>query len=169
MILIMIEMLKENLAVRNGVLIWIKNGRRRTVGKAAGAIMRNSEYRYVQVNGYKDYAHRIAWMIQNESMIPCGMEIDHIDGNKRNDDAENLRLVTHDENMRNLPIYKSNTSGISGVSFDKKLSKWRASASVNGKKVHIGYFESIEDAAIARKKFDENNGYHKNRGRKNDY
>ena len=35
---------------------------------------------------------------------------------------------------------------------DKRSDRWRASIFVNGLKVHLGYFESLDDAVRARQK-----------------
>ena len=53
---------------------------------------------YIQVAG--DYLHRIVFRTFI-SEIPKGYEIDHIDGNKLNNNINNLRLVTHKENYEN--------------------------------------------------------------------
>ena len=52
--------------------------------------------------------------------------VDHIDRNKQNNNITNLRWVTFSENQRNSNKYKNNTSGISGVHFDKRNQKWIA-------------------------------------------
>jgi len=44
------------------------------------------------------YAHRIVWMVANKRDIPDGLEINHIDGNPRNNDPLNLEVVTRREN-----------------------------------------------------------------------
>ena len=54
------------------------------------------------------------------------------------------------ENSRNKSKLKSNTSGITGVSWDKKRNKWIASVYYKRKRVHIGYFINKEDAIRAR-------------------
>ena len=43
-------------------------------------------------------AHIVCWETHN-GPVPDGLEIDHIDGNKSNNNITNLRLVTHHENM----------------------------------------------------------------------
>ena len=78
---------------------------------------------------------------------PC---IDHIDNNKENNNIENLRFATHQENGRNRAIGKNNTSGAKGIAFCKRESKWRAYITIDGLKVHLGYFDNIEDAKLAR-------------------
>lgn len=39
-----------------------------------------------------------------------------------------------------------------GVSFHKPLKKWRAQGTLNGKKVHLGYYDSREEAMVGREK-----------------
>lgn len=43
--------------------------------------------------------HRLIWMSFNKKEIPKKKEIDHIDGNRANNNIENLRLVSHLENI----------------------------------------------------------------------
>lgn len=47
--------------------------------------------------------HRLVWETFKDK-IKSGLEIDHIDGNKHNNNITNLRLVTHSENM--LAMYE---------------------------------------------------------------
>lgn len=42
------------------------------------------------------------------------------------------------------------TSGIKGVSYCKREGKWRAHIYHNKEKIHIGYFDTLENATIAR-------------------
>lgn len=48
-----------------------------------------------------------------------------------------------------------NTTGHKGVTFDKKLQKYRAQMSLKGKKIHLGYYHELEDAVKARKQGEE--------------
>lgn len=55
----------------------------------------------------------------------------------------------------NEKIFKTNTSGIRGVSWNKINSKWEAYIQIKGKQKHLGLFDKIEDAAKARKEAEE--------------
>ena len=81
--------------------------------------------------------------------------VDHINRVKHDNRKSNLRICTQAENSKNLSISKNNTSGITGVSWYKKNSKWIAQIRINRKLVHLGYFENLEDAAKARKEAEE--------------
>lgn len=73
--------------------------------------------------------------------ISCGMKlvINHIDFNKCNNKLENLEIVTSRENS-NLKHIKS-TSIYTGVSWDKKHSKWKSTIIINGKQKYLGFFD----------------------------
>ncbi len=77
-------------------------------------------------------------------------EVDHIDNDKTNNNTNNLRWSTRIENSYNIGLTKANRSGIKGVGFYKQYNKWRAQLESNGKYYHLGYFDTIEDAAKAR-------------------
>jgi len=93
--------------------------------------------------------HRLVALtfIENPENKKC---VDHIDGNKTNNNLTNLRWATLTENQRNSKMSISNTSGIKGVSFEKKANKWKASIRINSILIHLGYFDTIEEAAAAR-------------------
>src|SRR3990167_818248 len=55
-----------------------------------------------------------------------GQEIDHIDRNSLNNCRNNLRFVSHAENMANRKLQKNNSSGYAGVTFLPKHNKWVA-------------------------------------------
>jgi hypothetical protein len=67
-----------------------------------------------------------------------------------NNNLNNLRWATLTENQYNRKINKNNTSGIKGVSWDKKSNKWRASIKINRKKIFLGNFETFDEAKLAR-------------------
>lgn len=80
--------------------------------------------------------------------VPSGMTIDHINGDKLDNRKSNLRIATYSQNCQNTGPKKSNTSGFKGVSRHGSH-RWRATIMVNGKTVHLGSFETTEEAALA--------------------
>ena len=88
-------------------------------------------------------AHRLVWLIAHGSW-PNGL-IDHIDGNKSNNQLNNLRLVNGTGNSENVRRpNKRNQSGFMGVIFVNN--RWRASITVQGKTQYIGTFNAPEQA-----------------------
>ena len=76
--------------------------------------------------------------------------VDHIDRNKLNNHISNLRYATVSENAQNVSINTTNTSGVRGVSWDKKLNKWKVQITANGIRKHLGRFANKDDAITAR-------------------
>lgn len=86
---------------------------------------------------------------------PSNMIIDHIKHNIKDNRKSELRIVTHSENNKNQCMKLNNTSGVTGVSFDKNTNKWNAYITVNYKRINVGYYKSFEDALRARKEAEE--------------
>lgn len=80
-----------------------------------------------------------------------GQVVDHINGNKLDNRKCNLRIATIQQNSCNHKRISRNSSGFTGVHFDKKTRKWKAQINYKRKRTHLGYFNSIEDAVKARK------------------
>ena len=81
--------------------------------------------------------------------------IDHIDRNRLNNHISNLRYATTSQNAMNKSIQSNNTSGIVGVYFCKDKNKWRAVIKKDRNPIHLGYFETKEEAIEARSKAEE--------------
>lgn len=64
--------------------------------------------------------------------------------------AEMLRWATKEENARNQKLSIDNTSGVKGVCWYKRNKKWQVHISHNDKKIHLGYFKTIEEARDVR-------------------
>jgi hypothetical protein len=78
-----------------------------------------------------------------------GLEVDHIDRNKLNNRKRNLRVATRNQNVRNVPKYRNNHSGFTGVSWHKGTKKWQAYIRVQRKQIYLGLFENLAKAARA--------------------
>ena len=79
--------------------------------------------------------------------IQPGYECDHIDGNRQNNQRSNLRQVTHQQNMYNRGCFNGRHSKYKGVS--KRRDRWKACIMQNYNHIHIGYFATEEEAALA--------------------
>jgi hypothetical protein len=73
--------------------------------------------------------------------------IDHINSDKLNNKLSNLTILSQRENCSKE---KTIISGMPvGVHFHKPLKKYVSRIHFNGKKHHLGYFNSIEEASFA--------------------
>lgn len=135
---------------------------RRYSGKPAFTAKTNSGYFCGAVNKVVMQAHIVAWCIHYGTW-PDG-EIDHINGDRADNRIGNLRKVTRSENRRNSKTPKNNTSGVIGVSLythERKTPKWVASILSQP----IGYFNTKEEAILARKDAEIKHKFHENHGR----
>ena len=80
---------------------------------------------------------------------PDDMEVDHRNHNTLDNRRDNLRLVSHSENLMNRRKWRGCSSEYKGVSWEEKYQKWRARISLDGKLTHLGYFEDETEAAMA--------------------
>jgi hypothetical protein len=90
------------------------------------------------------YMHRMIMCVSSEFVI------DHINQDKLDNQKSNLRICDQSINMTNYGLPKNNTSGIKGVTWNKKHKKWKAQIKFHQKNLYLGEFENIEDAAIQR-------------------
>lgn len=100
---------------------------------------------YIICNGKK--FHRLIMNIDD-----LKYDVDHINGNPLDNRKDNLRVCEHKQNSKNKAINKNNTSGIVGVYWNKRCNKWVAEIKKDYKKICLGYFDDIRNAAEARRK-----------------
>jgi len=120
----------------------------------------NKGYLRSQIDNKHHYAHRVMW-IMNKREVP--IFVDHKNGITIDNKLENLRNVTPLVNSKNRKIPKNNYSGYMGIS--KYKDRWRARIKVDGKDIHIGFFDDIDEAIKARKEAEEQYGFYENHGR----
>lgn len=135
-------------------LSWKVSRGPRKSGKYAG----NESGRYwkVKMDGKLYQVSRIVTAIfDNED--PGPYEIDHIDGNKKNNNPfNNLRKSTFELNRHNCGKRKTYngetpTSKYQGVSYHKASGKWQAQIGDKVKKIYLGLFETELEAYEAYK------------------
>lgn len=111
----------------------------------------NSFYCSGKMNSKMYMIHR--WIMD----APRDKVVDHINHDTCDNRRENLRIVTHAENMQNRRPNKHSNSGIRGVSWKKKTGKWDVSIWVNKRLIHIGCFSDLaqaeKSAIAARQKY----------------
>lgn len=122
-----------------------------------------SGYRQIRLCGELHYGHRLAFLYMTGAMPPS--QVDHINGCKSDNSWTNLRSVSPLENRRNAAKSRNNTSGVTGVVWDKNKQKWMARIMVNHKANFLGYFDSVEDAKVCRKAAETRHNFHPNHGR----
>lgn len=109
---------------------------------------------YIDKDGY--CRNRNGVLLHRLIMSPSNDDVvDHINHNKRNNRKNNLRTTTQQQNSMNAQISKNNTSGVTGVSWYKKYSKWVAYIRSGGRTINLGYFENYNDAVKARKEAED--------------
>jgi hypothetical protein len=157
-----VEAIKSNLSYdpQSGDIFRFQlNGSTRQVGKVAFS----HGYITFIFMGKSRLAHRVAWLLHYGEW-PAGF-IDHINGDRADNRIANLRDVSRSGNQRNQKLSSRNKSGVLGVHWSNKASKWVASIKLNGRQIHLGLFEEKFTAAEARHRADRLYGFHPNHGR----
>lgn len=151
----------------SGKLFWKKKTAQRIkVGDEAGTLCKNSGYRMVFINRKGYLVHRIAILLATGACDPS-KEVDHIDHDRVNNRLNNLRIVDHVNNMRNLSLRETNKTGVIGVSLKYTRTgelRYSANIMVNRKSINLGIFDTIEEAAAAREEANIKYGFHPNHG-----
>lgn len=120
-------------------------------GQAAGTEA-GQGYITIGINGVRYKAHRIVWKYWYGTEPDC---IDHINHDRADNRIENLRDVSHKENLQNrrplptMAVNDATQSGIRGINYDKHAGKWLVRIWRDGRHVHIGRFMELSDAIKA--------------------
>ena len=97
-------------------------------------------------NGKSLYLHRLVMSAGKGELV------DHINHDLSDNRRCNLRIATKAENAFNSKPHRNNSSGVTGVNWNKKNKKWEARIKTSGKTRYIGSFQNIQDAIEARRK-----------------
>ena len=113
------------------------------------------------VDGQAYMAHRIIWKWWHNTEPPM---IDHINGDRRDNRISNLRATNHSLNAMNVSLHRRNTSGRAGVKATSSGKKWRAGIAGSGRRMYLGTFGNLREAASARAVAEKKYGFGANHG-----
>lgn len=146
------ERLRELLSYNPATGLFTRNcttGARWRVGQIAGGRDASIGYVKIAVDGQIYFAHRLAWLYVH-GRFPL-QEMDHVNGLRDDNRLVNLRECDRAKNGMNLKRKVNNTSGIPGVSLNRR-GKWDAYIMLKRRKIYLGCFCSVPEAAAVRKR-----------------
>jgi HNH endonuclease len=114
---------------------------------------------HTKINGIDLLLYHIIWVFARNGKW-AENEIDHKDGNDRNNKIFNLRDGTQSQNLMNQKMRSNNTSGVTGVYWNEKKQRWGAyiTSKEHGKRKNLGHFADFEKACQVR--WDAEDQYH---------
>ncbi len=117
---------------------------RAKIGAIAGRVTCKG-YREIELRGSMYQVHRLAWLIVHGEWPKN--EIDHINGVRDDNRICNLREATRAQNQHNRKRWSKGTiSNLKGSYFHKKTQRWTSSIQCDNKRIHLGLFNSAEEA-----------------------
>lgn len=115
-------------------------------GSVAGGTPRRNGRRYIVIDGVQHLAHRLAWL-HHYGRLPVE-NVSAKNGDYTDLRIDNLCLKTDGE-IAQSGARRTNASGYRGVSWDKTKKKWQATITRDYKQVHLGRFDTPEEASAA--------------------
>ena len=122
-----------------GILRWKEQRGGVKKGDIAGCFDGYHGYIRLRIRKKMYMSHRLCWLLLTGKWPK--QQIDHINGDRIDNRACNLRECTLSQNQRNKLKMKNNTSGYTGV-YKTTTNKWTAT-------INLGTFKSKEEAALA--------------------
>ncbi len=104
--------------------------------------------------------HRL--VVVRMGLDPIGLDVDHKNQNKLDNRRSNLRIVSRGVNCHNTKVRSNSSTGITGVWFHKQLGKYAAQIKINKRYIYLGVFNTLKEAAAARKREEAKHPEHYN-------
>ena len=144
--------LQERFVYKEGRLYYKAAVRGHKAGEAAGFLADDTGItrRHITIKGKRMIHARVVWMYHNGA-IPKNRTVDHINRVATDDRIENLRLATKREQQLNTRRTLPQQSGVLGITWDKRRSKWCVWTTVDGKRKQIGRYAELEEAISIKK------------------
>lgn len=134
-----------------GVFVSISQpGKRADLLGAVVGVGTATSYGHITIDGRSYKAHRLAWLYMH-GVWPTDL-LDHENLNKGDNRFKNLREADRSQNEQNKLPRCHNTSGVTGVYWNKCASKWQAYIKLDGRVRYLGIFVSFDEAAATRRK-----------------
>jgi len=127
-----------------GIFRWRVSRSGVKAGKVAGRARGRKGYCQICVDRKFYQAGRLAWLYMTDKWPK--LEINHINGNRSDTRWDNLREVTRSQKAASTPTH--NKLGARGV-WITRTGKYAARITLDGKRTHLGLFETLEDASAA--------------------
>ena len=132
-----------------GKFMWrVSNVSHVQIGDLAG-YLEDSGYITIGINKKVYRAHRLAWLYM-EGYFPKNICIDHINRNPSDNKWKNLRLISMQCNIRNAKKQRNNTSGITGIYWNKIFKKWISQIKIMNKTHYIGASTDLNEVILMR-------------------
>lgn len=107
----------------------------------------------IQWANNKPHIIRMHRLVLNETN--SNIQVDHNNHVPYDNQKSNLRKCEPSKNLMNHRKRTDNTSGVTGVYWDKGREKWLVTINTNKKMKFVGRFENFDDAVKARKEAEE--------------
>lgn len=119
----------------------VRNKKRKTIVKC---FPNNKGYIFARLSVSGKYKNKAVHRMVAEAFLNISPEhpVNHMDGNKKNNNIANLEQSSTRENTTHFYGRKR----LTGAYYHKKTGRWRSSIRIDGKAVHLGVFSTAEEA-----------------------
>lgn len=98
------------------------------------------------------YLHRLVMDVDYNNKEA---DVDHIKHKLYDNRKSKLRTIEHYRNLQNRVKPSNNTSGVMGISWNKRKEQWEAYINIKGKRKNLGLYNNFDEAVKTRKRAEE--------------